>query len=102
MQRHEFEFAPGFRVVLGNEHAQAAEMVIERGETIGGPDNRHEGSDQWLLVTAGRGMAVIEGAETELRPGTLLLIERGEGHEIRSTGETRLETINFYVPPAYG
>ena len=102
MQRHDFQFASGFRVVLGNDDSQAGEMVLEPGASIGGPENRHQQSDQWLYVAAGRGVAVIEGAEHELRPATLLLIERGEGHEIRNTGEERLETVNFYVPPAYG
>jgi hypothetical protein len=31
----------------------------------------------------------------------LLLIERGEAHEIRNTGDERLSTLNFYVPPVY-
>ncbi|RYE65571.1 MAG: cupin domain-containing protein, partial [Rhizobiaceae bacterium] len=33
--------------------------------------------------------------------GSLLLIERGERHEIRNTGDAPLVTINFYTPPAY-
>jgi mannose-6-phosphate isomerase-like protein (cupin superfamily) len=36
-----------------------------------------------------------------LRAGTLLLIERGERHEIRNTGRAPLRTLNVYVPPAY-
>jgi mannose-6-phosphate isomerase-like protein (cupin superfamily) len=37
----------------------------------------------------------------ELREGTLLLISRGDKHEIRSTGTEPLRTLNVYVPPAY-
>jgi mannose-6-phosphate isomerase-like protein (cupin superfamily) len=36
-----------------------------------------------------------------LRPGSLLVIECGETHEIRCTGEDPLRTVNFYSPPAY-
>ena len=36
-----------------------------------------------------------------LAAGSLLLIERGEAHEIRNTGRTPLKTVNFYSPPAY-
>jgi mannose-6-phosphate isomerase-like protein (cupin superfamily) len=36
-----------------------------------------------------------------LRAGTLLLIGRGERHEIRNTGRGLLRTVNVYVPPAY-
>ena len=46
-------------------------------------------------------MAVVEGERVELREGTLVLIRRGERHEVRSTGETPLRTLNVYVPPAY-
>jgi len=37
-----------------------------------------------------------------LRPGTLLLIEKGEAHEIANTGSLPLVTLNIYTPPAYG
>ena len=36
-----------------------------------------------------------------LKAGTLLLIERGDTHEIRNTGEGPLQTLNVYAPPAY-
>jgi len=46
-------------------------------------------------------VAIVEGERVELPEGTLVLIERGERHEIRNTGETPLKTLNVYVPPAY-
>lgn len=101
MKRLQLEFQAGFDVVAANRHAQAAVMALRPGESTGGPDNRHAGSDQWLYVVAGDGAAVVEGRRHELRTGTLLLVERGEAHEIRNTGERRLETLNLYVPPAY-
>jgi mannose-6-phosphate isomerase-like protein (cupin superfamily) len=52
-------------------------------------------------VVGGTGVAIVEGERVELREGTLVLIERGERHEIRNTGETPLKTLNVYVPPAY-
>ena len=36
-----------------------------------------------------------------LQAGSLLVIEHGEAHEIRCTGEEPLRTVNFYSPPAY-
>ena len=76
-------------------------MVLAPGESEGGPDNRHRGSDQWLYVAAGTGVAVVGNKRYPLRGGTLLLIERGTTHEIRNTGRTPLRTLNVYVPPAY-
>ena len=43
----------------------------------------------------------MNGVRVDLREGTLLLIKRGDQHEIRNTGRTRLRTVNIYVPPAY-
>jgi mannose-6-phosphate isomerase-like protein (cupin superfamily) len=101
VQRKNLRFPAGFRVGIGNRRSQSATMVIRPGKSEGGPDNRHRGADQWLYVTAGEGEARINGRRYALRPGTLVLIERGDRHEIRNTGRANLATLNFYVPPAY-
>jgi mannose-6-phosphate isomerase-like protein (cupin superfamily) len=86
--------------VLGDEHSQAAQMTLGPGETEGGPDNRHRGADQWLFVVSGAGQAVVNGERVELREGMLLLIQRGDKHEIRNTGPGSLKVLNVYIPPA--
>lgn len=101
MQKKRLRFGRGFRVVLGNARSQAAEMVIPPGDAEGDPHNRHRGADQWLFVLEGEGMARINGRRHRLGPGTLLLIEKGDEHEIRNVGEGLLRTLNVYVPPAY-
>ncbi len=101
MKRKKLTFKRGFRVAIDHERAQAAEMTIPPGDKEGGPDNRHRGADQWLFVVEGHGEARIEGRKLQLAPGTLVLIERGEKHEIRNAGSGDLKTLNFYVPPAY-
>ena len=40
MQPKQLQFGHGFKVVLGNEHSQAAQMTLAPGESEGGPDNR--------------------------------------------------------------
>lgn len=101
MQKKTLRFGPGFRIVAGNSQSQAAQMVLRPGQREGGPDNCHAGSDQWLFVVAGTGRAVVEGRTMRLAPGSLMLIRRGEHHEIRNSGRTLLRTVNIYVPPAY-
>lgn len=101
MQKKTLRFGKGFRVAFGNARAQAAEMVLAPGATEGDEDNRHRGADQWLFVVSGRGMARIGDRRVPLGPGALVLIERGERHSIRNTGQTPLRTLNFYTPPAY-
>lgn len=101
MQHKHLQFGHGFRVVSGDAHSSAAQMTLAPGEAEGGPDNRHRGADQWLFVVSGLGVAVVEGERVELREETLVLIRRGERHELRNTGEVPLRTLNVYVPPAY-
>lgn len=101
MKRKTLRFGTGFRVAFGNRRAQAAEMVLPPGDSEGGPDNRHRGADQWLYVATGEGVAIVGGKRHRLGPGTLLLLTRGERHEIRNTGRAPLRTLNVYVPPAY-
>jgi mannose-6-phosphate isomerase-like protein (cupin superfamily) len=101
MRRKHLRFGEGFRVATGNRRSQAAEMVLAPDDCEGGPDNRHRGADQWLYVVSGRGTATINGKRYVIRPGSLLLIERGDRHEIRNPGRTALRTLNVYVPPAY-
>ena len=91
----------GFRVIARSGRSQAATMVLAAGVSTGGPDNRHPGSDQWLLVLSGSGDATVGGEKVYLESDTLLLIEAGETHEITNTGEEPLRTLNIYAPPAY-
>jgi mannose-6-phosphate isomerase-like protein (cupin superfamily) len=101
MKRKQLSFKRGFHVAIDEKHAQAAEMTIAPGGKEGGSDNRHRGADQWLFIVSGSGEARVEGRKLELGPGMLVLIERGEKHEICNTGTEALKTLNFYVPPAY-
>ena len=52
-------------------------------------------------MLAGRGVAIGRARRVALKRGTLLLVEKGNLHEIRNLGTTPLKTLNFYVPPAY-
>jgi mannose-6-phosphate isomerase-like protein (cupin superfamily) len=101
MKRKHLRFEKGFRVGIGNERSQAAEMVIPPGDAEGDPENRHRSADQWLYVVCGTGSALVNGKQYKLNAGTLMLIEHGDKHEIKNTGKELLRTLNFYVPPAY-
>jgi mannose-6-phosphate isomerase-like protein (cupin superfamily) len=101
MHSKTLRFGKGFRVAFEVRKAQAAEMVIAPGGSEGGADNRHRGADQWLFVVSGSGVATVEERRVPLKAGTLLVIEKGERHEVRNTGRTLLKTLNFYYPPAF-
>lgn len=101
MKRKHLRFGKGFRISLMNARAEAAEMVIASGGQEGSPENRHGRADQWLFVVAGTGSALVNGKRYRLRPGSLMLIEHGDRHEIRNEGDELLKTLNFYTPPGY-
>lgn len=101
MKHEDLTFQTGFRVSVGNTRSQGAVMVIAKGGKEGGPDNRHHGADQWLFVVEGTGAALINGQKIPLKAGSMLLIERGDRHEIRNTGRRLLKTVSIYLPPAY-
>jgi len=100
MKRTHLRFVKGFHVALTNRRAQVTSMTLMNGDREGDSQNRHRGADQCLFVVRGSGTARVNGKRYPLRPGTVLLIEHGDRHEIIA-GQGRLETLNVYVPPAY-
>ena len=83
--------------------SQAAMMTLPPGESSSeGSSNEHAWAEQWLYVIAGEGEARPgKGKRIKLAPGSLLLIAKGEPHEIANTGSLPLVTLNIYTPPAY-
>ena len=101
MKKAKVKAGDGFSVLLKKSRSEAAAMVLGEGEATGGPDSRHEQSDQWMYVISGEATAKVGGSDMTLSPGDLLLIEKGETHEIRNSGKAPFKTLNIYVPPAY-
>ncbi|HEX5446748.1 MAG TPA: cupin domain-containing protein [Pirellulales bacterium] len=96
-----------FDLLAATRGAQAAKMTLRPGATSDDePSNEHPRCEQWLYVISGTGEAHVGKRRGDLRrvklaEHSLLLIEKGELHQIRNTGRRSLVTINFYVPPAY-
>lgn len=99
MERTHLAFDRYFEVAMGTDEAQVAEMTVAPGRSVGGPDNYHPDSDQWLFVVSGTGVATVDGAEEHIEAGDLLRIDAGEGHGIANDGDVPLKTVNFYTPP---
>lgn len=100
--RRDDEFEP----LHSTGSSQAAMMTIAPGEsTSEGSHNEHAWAEQWLYVVSGQGEARGKqrgGKRIKLGPGSLLLIAKGEPHEIANTSDTLpLVTLNIYTPPAY-
>ena len=90
-----------FHVLAQTSRSQVAEMVLKPGQSTGDSENKHPKSDQWLYVTSGTGKAKIKERTVDIKEGDLLLIEAGEIHEIKNSGEKPLKTFNIYAPKEY-
>jgi mannose-6-phosphate isomerase-like protein (cupin superfamily) len=90
-----------FKVITGTGCSQLAEMVLAPGQSTGGPHNKHSRSDQWLYVVSGGGKAVVEGETVKFKTGDLMLIEKGETHEVVNASDKPLRTFSIYTPPVY-
>ena len=96
-----------FDVLHQTRGAQAAMMTLRPGATSDdNPSNEHPSSEQWIYVVSGFGEAIVGKKRaslrrTAVREGSLLLIEKGELHQIKNVGRKLLKTMNVYVPPAY-
>jgi len=99
MERTQLGFDRYFEVVMETDGAQAAEMTVESGRSVGGPENYHADSDQWLFVVSGTGVVTVDGDTHRVDAGDLVRIEAGERHGIENDGDEALETVNFYTPP---
>ncbi|MEO8550798.1 MAG: cupin domain-containing protein [Kofleriaceae bacterium] len=92
----------GFSVLHRTRTSQAATMTLAPGASSSeDSSNEHAWAEQWLYVVSGHGTARISGRSIKLAPGSLLLIEKREPHEIKASARSRLVTMNLYVPPAY-
>ncbi len=91
-----------FELLHASRAVQAAAMTLRPGgesdEELG---NEHPGAEQWLFVISGSGVIRTGKRRVRIAAGSLVLIEKGERHQVVNTGRRLLRTINFYAPPAY-
>ncbi|HWG91169.1 MAG TPA: cupin domain-containing protein [Candidatus Thermoplasmatota archaeon] len=95
---------PFFEVLHTTPRTQTAFMTIAPGEEAG-PTEVHETQDQVIYVVRGEILARVGGGSTpkEVRggPGSLLVIEAGTPHWVKSVGKEPLLFLTVYGPPAY-
>ena len=77
---------------------QFARSIFPPGAIAG--EHRHEDMAEVFWVDSGRGCIVVEGREQALAPGTCGIVEVGEAHELRNTGEVDLVVTYFGVQRA--
>jgi mannose-6-phosphate isomerase-like protein (cupin superfamily) len=87
-----------FRTVLHTtEKSQLVVMNIPVGRDIG--EETHKHVEQILYFQSGTGKAVLDGVESLLGPGDVLVVTPGTKHNIINTGNEPLLIATIYVPP---
>ncbi len=74
----------------GARHTSVHELVFGKGGYS--VPHRHKWEHE-LVVTAGRGVAIVEGKRIALRPGVVLLVENEEEHQFVQQGATPLKFL---------
>ena len=87
-----------FRTVLFTApKSQLVVMNIPVGGDIG--EETHAHVEQTLYFQSGTGKAVLDGKESPLNPGDVLIVTPGTKHNIINTGDAPLLIATIYVPP---
>ncbi|MDR7233145.1 cupin domain-containing protein [Agrococcus sp. BE272] len=88
-------------VAWTGKHLQVTLMSIEPGKTIG--LEVHKGTDQFLRIDQGKGVAKIGPAEDDLQEyevedGWSIQVPEGMWHDVENTGDEPLRLYAIYAP----
>ena len=87
-----------YRTVLHTtEKSQLVVMTIPPGEDIG--EETHHHVEQILFIQSGKGTTILDGVETSVGGGDLVLVSPGTRHNIVNAGAEPLVIVTVYVPP---
>ncbi len=85
------------RVVFTGAKSQLALMTIPAGSDIG--METHANVEQLIFIASGQGKAILNGAESVVRPGDVVVATPGTRHDIVNTGTEPLRIYTIYTPP---
>ncbi|PIR85837.1 cupin domain-containing protein [Candidatus Kaiserbacteria bacterium CG10_big_fil_rev_8_21_14_0_10_44_10] len=85
------------KVLYTDERLQLVVMSLLPGEEIG--EEVHQ-LDQFIRVEAGEAKAVLDGEETALQDGSVIIVSAGARHNLINTSQTEsLKLYTLYAPP---
>ena len=88
------------RVLFTATHMQLVLMTLQPGEDIG--QETHDEHDQFIRIEAGTGVARLNGKETQLEDGSIVVIPAGVEHNIVNTStDEALRLYTLYSPPEH-
>ena len=81
----------------GAQYISVGSCEIPVGGEI--PYHIHEKEEEVMYITGGKGIAITEGVEEEIKAGDLVFMPPGLRHQFKNTGEEVLTFMFFYGPP---
>jgi mannose-6-phosphate isomerase-like protein (cupin superfamily) len=84
------------RVVFTGATSQLVVMSIPKGSNIG--IETHANVEQLIFIASGRGKAVVNGTESPLVPGDVVVATPGTRHDVVNTGTEPLRIYTVYAP----
>lgn len=86
-----------FRTVLfTGKRSQLVVMSIPPGGEIG--QEKHEHVEQTLFFLSGSGKAILDGVESPIGAGDVVVVTPGTVHNFLNTGESELKVYTIYAP----
>ncbi len=86
-----------FRTVLfTGQKSQLVVMDIKPGEEVG--LETHDHVEQSLFFMSGSGKAILDGKESEIKAGDVVVVTPGTEHNFINTGTESLKIYTIYAP----
>jgi len=85
------------RVVFTGAKTQLALMTIPSGSDIG--VEIHANVEQLIFIASGQGKAILNGVESAIRPGDVIVATPGTPHDVVNTSAEPLRIYTIYAPP---
>jgi mannose-6-phosphate isomerase-like protein (cupin superfamily) len=70
--------------------------IFNRGGAT--PPNEHSHAHEFFYVLHGSGIAICDGKEMPIKKGDALLLNPGNEHIVRNTGDSKLYTLTVMTP----
>ncbi len=85
------------RVVFTGQKSQLVVMAIPPGGEIG--EEVHPNVEQTLFFLSGSGKAVLDGKESDVSAGDVVVVTPGTRHNFLNTGDEFWKIYTIYAPP---
>jgi mannose-6-phosphate isomerase-like protein (cupin superfamily) len=85
------------KVLFTGKKSQLVVMDIPKGGEIG--EETHAHVEQTLFFLSGTGKAILDGKESLITAGDVIIVTPGIKHNFINTGTTPLKVYTVYAPP---